>query len=324
MGMGLTKAKQAQRSVVVPGNHDGVHRGHQALLARAQGLAAEASQAAGAEPLPVVALFFQPHPLAVLRPEQAPLALTTVARRQQLLRHWGASDAVARRFTPAFAKLSAEAFFQDILRKELGACGVVVGADFRFGAERRGDVALLQRLCEHNGVELAIAPQVQLAGGVVSSTRVRQALGEGDLALATALLGRYPELSGKVVPGDQRGRTLGFPTANLDLGAVVWPAFGVYAAWAASPAFGGKLQPAVVNIGARPTFAAGRACEAHVLGGSFQLYDQMLTLYLCSRLRGEVRFASAGELCAQIDRDCAQAAAALVAADTGLVVPTAD
>ncbi len=321
--MGVTKAKQVQRSVVVPGNHDGVHRGHQALLARAQILAAAAGNES-MEPVAVVALFFDPHPLAILQPDRAPLALTTPARRQQLLRHWGAHSAIVRPFTQAFAKLSAEAFFNDILLSELGACGLVVGADFRFGTERRGDVALLKELCERADVALALAPQVQLEGGTVSSTRVRQALMDGDISLATALLGRYPELCGTVVHGDQRGRTLGFPTANLDLGPVVWPAFGVYAALAASPTFGGTLQPAVVNVGERPTFSAGKACEAHILGGSYQLYGQKLTLYLCNRLRGEVRFASRSELCAQINRDCEQSAAMLAVAERALVVATAE
>ncbi|MEO0325443.1 MAG: riboflavin kinase, partial [Myxococcota bacterium] len=216
------------RSVVTPGNFDGVHRGHQALVARAKARASERSARA-------VALFFDPHPRAFFARDAAAPLLTTPARRAELLEGRGADHVDVRTFDAAFAALTPEAFAEEVLVRAHRAAAVVVGPDFRFGHRRAGDVELLRRLGRTHGFEVETVDPVEAEGAVVSSTRVRGCLAEGDVAEAAALLGRVHDVAGEVRRGDQRGRTLGFPTANLDLGRGAGsvgglpPADGVYA-----------------------------------------------------------------------------------------------
>lgn len=299
-------------SAVVPGNHDGVHAGHRALIAEARRVADRAG-------LEVVALTFDPHPLAVLAPERAPVPITTIARRAELLRDAGADDVVIARFDAAYASQGAEAFVDDVLVRELSAGAVVVGPDFRFGAARTGTIERLRELGATRAFEVVEVGPVELPGiGRVSSTRVREALREGDVERAAAMLGRVHEVEGTIVEGHRRGRTIGFPTANLDPDRVLMPADGVYAVIAR--ALGGArergpLLRGVANLGTRPTFAAGRSVEVHLFDFDADLYGARLRVGLVARLREERRFDGVEALRAQIARDAEGARARLGAED---------
>jgi riboflavin kinase/FMN adenylyltransferase len=280
---------------VTIGNFDGVHRGHRALVAEAVARA----RARGGE---AVVLTFDPHPAHVLAPARVPPVLTTAEQKAELLGGLGLDLLVELPFTPEVAELSPEAFADGVLVGALGARQVVVGEAFRFGHGRSGDAATLARLGATLGFTVSAVPPVLDGGRPVSSSRVREALAEGDVAHAAALLARPHFVDGTVVEGDHRGRQLGFPTANLEAGGALLPARGVYAGRCRLP--GGEERLAVVNVGERPTFG-GRTVtvEAHLPGYSGDLYGQDLRLSFAARLRAEQRFASAAELVAQIRRD---------------------
>jgi riboflavin kinase/FMN adenylyltransferase len=303
---------RVRASVVVPGNHDGVHLGHVALLARARALAVRLG---GAQ---VVALTFDPHPLALLAPERAPEPLTTIERRCELLRAAGADEVAVARFDARYAQLAPEAFAERELVERLGACAVMVGPDYRFGRGRAGDVALLRALGTRHGFEVEVLDAVgSREVARVSSTTVREALRRGDLARTTELLGRPHELEGTVVEGHRRGRTIGFPTANLDGVRVMLPPDGVYAIVArvleaerpSSHCLGGMM-----NIGTRPTFSAGRSVEVHLFDFGADLYGKTLRVGLVARLRDEQRFAGVEALVAQLTKDAAAARGSVAAA----------
>lgn len=294
-------------SVVVPGNHDGVHVGHIALLQRARALA----EVRGAR---VVALTFDPHPLAFLAPERAPEPLTTIERRVELLRAAGADEVVVARFDASYAGLSAEAWVDGELRERLGACAVVLGADFRFGRGRAGTPSFLREYGATRGLEVV---EVDAIGGGtherVSSTAIRAALREGDVALAATLLTRPHTCTGEVVEGHKRGRTIGVPTANLAPPREMLPRDGVYAVRVdvlGEPAVG-REAAGVANLGVRPTFAAGRSLEVHLLDFEGDLYGRTVRVAFVDRLRDEQRFAGVDALVAQIHRDIAEARARL-------------
>jgi len=292
-------------AAIIPGNHDGVHLGHRALVAAARAHA-------GPRGLRTVALTFDPHPLAVLAPERAPASITSVARRRELLRDAGCDEVVVARFDAAYAAQPADLWVEDALAGALGARAVVVGPDFRFGRGGAGSIARLRELGGSLGFEVVEVPPVVLASGRVSSTRVRQALGAGEVRLAAELLGRVHEVDGRVVEGHRRGRTIGVPTANLDPDPVLVPADGVYAVLVrllepAGPRFFG-----VANLGVRPTFAAGRSVEAHLLDFEGDLYGARLRVGFVARLRGEQKFDSVASLRAQVEEDV-RAARALFA-----------
>jgi riboflavin kinase/FMN adenylyltransferase len=299
-------------AIYAPGNHDGVHLGHRALLRRCRALANEAPI-----PLRVAALTFDPHPTAVISPERAPARLTTIARRTELLYAAGADEVVVATFDRNLAELPPEAFLSRLFAR--GAAGFVVGPDFRFGKDREGDIALLERVAERDRLKLFVEPPVMLGGERVSSSAIRKALVDGDVAKASAMLGRVHELEGEVVLGQQKGRTLGFPTANLSGTEVLHPRDGVYAVIARvlpqSPdAVGGVDQPAgesaertilhgVANLGTRPTLAAGRSVETHLFDFGGDLYGKRLRIGFVSRVRDEQKFATLDALVAQIARD---------------------
>jgi riboflavin kinase/FMN adenylyltransferase len=287
-------------SVVVIGNFDGVHRGHQAVLRQARAIADSSSDRC-------IVLTFDPHPREVLGgPSAARPKLTTLERRIELLRANGADDVVVEPFTLEFAAWTPEQFARDLLAARLGAKAVVVGQNFRFGAKRAGDLTKLRELGAQLGFTAAIAEVAGDARGSFSSTRARAAISAGDLVEAANVLGRPHSISGVVEKGDQLGRKIGFPTANLGGVVEMLPPHGVYAIRA------GVDRSGVMNIGVRPT-VGGTALriEAHLFDFDGDLYGQPLRTELVARIRGEQKFAGLDALKAQIARDIEAAKGAL-------------
>lgn len=296
--LALPSAAVARPTVIAIGNFDGVHRGHQALLTEAVRMAAEL----GATPY---ALTFDPHPIAVLTGKSV-AALTTLERRASLVVAAGVRGLLVQRFDDAFSRLSPETFFESLLVGDLAASGVVVGSDFRFGRGRVGDSATLEHLGAGHGVRVRPVGIVEDDGGPVGSRRIRQALAAGDVRTARELLGRPHVVAGLVERGEQRGRTIGFPTANVARGSVQVPASGVYAAYVVCAPLGPGSHLAVVNVGERPTLNDGRGLtvEAHVLGENADLYGHTMEVAFLERLRDERRFSGLLELKAAIEADC--------------------
>jgi riboflavin kinase/FMN adenylyltransferase len=287
-------------SVLTLGNFDGTHLGHRAILdtavARARARAARA-----------VALTFEPHPLAVLAPERAPPMLQTLHDRLASLRSVGLDVTVLQRFTPAFAGLDPEAFVRDFVLRHVELVHVVVGYNVNFGRARAGSADTLRELGARYGFDVDVVGPVRVDDGEqVSSTRLREVIGAGDLASARRLLGRPYGLRGRVVVGDRRGRTLGFPTANLRVRTgLLLPPDGVYAAVAL---VGERAHAAVLNVGLRPTFGGRRrTIEAHLLDFAGDLYRRWLVVQVIDRLRGEATFSGPEALRAAIGDDIARA-----------------
>jgi riboflavin kinase/FMN adenylyltransferase len=273
------------RTAVVIGNFDGVHLGHQHVVR-------EARAAADAEGLRVVAVTFDPHPMAVLRPEHAPVAITDIETRADLLHTAGVDDVLALPFDREIASWSPDEFARRVLADALHAAVVVVGANFRYGSRAAGDVASLTASGEELGFR---AVGVPLDGGpqVWSSTYVRTCLAAGDVAGAAQALGRPFVVRGVVVRGDQRGRELGFPTANVPTrGMTAAPADGVYAGWLRRLDTGERF-PAAISVGTNPTFDGERErrVESYVLDrDDLELYDVEVEVSFVDRIRGMVRF----------------------------------
>jgi riboflavin kinase / FMN adenylyltransferase len=285
-------------AVVTIGVFDGVHRGHQALIsqvvARARVLGGES-----------VVLTFHPHPRAVLRPEVPTYSLTSLNDRLRLIADMGVDTIATIEFTRDLSQLSAEEFL-DLLQKHVNLRELWVGEDFALGHHRAGTVARLSELgLERNFIVHPVAA-IDAEGDRISSSRTRELIAAGDVEEAARLLGRYPFISGLVVPGLQRGRTLGFPTANLALtDTYLLPANGIYAVYAE---LDGVRLPAVANIGVRPTFGNNdRLVEVYILDFDRSIYGQSLGVHLVKRLRAELRFASVDDLVAQMQRDVADA-----------------
>jgi riboflavin kinase / FMN adenylyltransferase len=292
--------------VIAPGNHDGVHLGHQALVRTARTYA-------HAHGLAAVALTFHPHPAAVVSPEGGPLPLTTVQRRRELLLSAGADDVIVQPFTPDFARLPPDEFVRAL--SDRGARAWVVGPDFRFGQNRAGDVDLLQSLAKRHGFEVIVEQPVRVDGERVSSSAVRALIAQGQVELATHLLGHVHDLDGEVVRGYQRGRTLGFPTANLATDPVLHPADGVYAVVArALDREPRRACSGIANLGTRPTFAAERSVEVHLFDFDGDLYGARLRVGFVQRIRSQTKFPDADALKSQIALDCQAARATLQAA----------
>jgi riboflavin kinase / FMN adenylyltransferase len=286
----------SMNSVVALGNFDGVHLGHQAVVRRA----VEEGSRRGAK---VVAATFDPHPRAVLAPGSEPRLLTTLEmRREELLGH-GVDEVWAIRFDEALSRKSPEEFVRDVLVGEIGAAAVVVGENFRFGHRAAGDFRELERLMRGFGGE-AYAVPVRSEGGEapISSTRIRRLVGEGEVAEAARLLGRPYVLRGDVVVGDKRGRTIGFPTANVVADpALVVPARGVYAGFVR---VGKDTYAACTNIGVAPTFERRESrVEVYLLGFEGDLYGREVDVSFLERIREEKRFSGVEELKTQISRD---------------------
>jgi riboflavin kinase/FMN adenylyltransferase len=289
--------------VVTLGNFDGVHRGHQAILGRVVG----AARTHGDES---IAVTFEPHPTAVLRPEAAPAKLMSLSDRLRLIGEAGVDVVVVQRFTWAFAARTAEDFVRAFLVDRLRVRQVVVGHSVSFGQGRRGDSALLERMGAAHGYGVEVVGPVRIGEHVVSSSGIRAAVATGDVHLAAALLGRPHRVTGRVERGARRGATIGFPTANVRVRTAMLPPDGVYAVRATT---GGVTHAGVANVGRKPTFGAGapRTLEAHLFDFTGDLYGAQCTVAFIERLRGEITFPSVEALVAQIRSDAEQARALL-------------
>ena len=291
---------QQRPQAVTIGNFDGVHLGHQAMLARLT------ARAASVGALPTV-LTFEPHPREIFTPDSAPTRLTSLREKLEILRGLGVAHVHVCRFSKPFAALSAEDFVRRILVEGLQARYVLVGDDFRFGARRTGDFALLKQLGEQHGFEAEALHTVEAAGQRASSTAVREALAAGDMATAAQMLGRPYSISGRVVGGDKLGRKIGYPTANIQLKHNRPPLTGIFAV---------RVQgldqpdwPGVASLGTRPTVHAnGRpTLEVHLFNFDQSIYRRHLRVEFLHKLRDEAKFPSLEALIAQIDEDARQA-----------------
>ncbi len=289
---------------VAIGNFDGVHRGHQALFARARELA----HAAGGE---AVALTFHPHPARFFNPELAPPLITTEEQKHALMADCSLDAVIEEPFDADFAALPPREFVRRVLVERLGARHVVVGQGFVFGARRAGDLGTLQELGREGGFQAHAVETVRVASIVVSSTKIREFLLLGRVGGASMLLGRDYLVEGVVVRGKQRGRTIGVPTANVAAENELLPRKGVYAGWGCLP--GGEVKQAVINIGTNPTFESADvlSLEVHVLDWEGDLYGRRLGVLFTQRLRDERRYSSVEELVAAIKNDIEEARALL-------------
>jgi riboflavin kinase / FMN adenylyltransferase len=294
-----TIPEQFRGAIVALGNFDGFHLGHQAVVGRAVARGFH-------ERRPVIVATFEPHPVKYFKPDVPPFRLTTLDQRQALFAHAGADAMLVFEFGAALASLDAEQFVADVLAGQIGAAGVVTGDDFSFGKGRSGDVALLRTLGEQHGILAEAVSQVEVEGERVSSGRVRDALIAGDSAMATRLLTRDYAIEGIVQRGDQRGRTLGYPTANLALGDYQRPRYGIYAVRVTLD--DGSEHPGVANLGIRPTFQPPQELlEANLFDFDGDLYGRPIEVALHAFIRDERKFESAEALAAQMREDEAEA-----------------
>jgi riboflavin kinase/FMN adenylyltransferase len=309
-----TGVPEAGRGAVIAlGNFDGVHRGHQAVIGTARELARQMGGKLGV-------LTFEPHPRSYFQPDSPPFRLTPFRIKVRHMESFGVDLLYPLRFDRKMAEMSAEDFIDDILVAGFGARHVVIGYDFKFGAQRRGDAEFLIRQGELNEFGVSIVdPARDVVDEVYSSSLIRDYLRNGQPQRAAALFGHLWEIEGRVLHGDQRGRTIGFPTANVDLGEYMRPAFGVYAVRAGVPQDGRIVwYDGVANLGLRPTVGGERLLlEVHLFGFSGNLYGHHLRVALVDFLRPERKFASFDELKTQIADDARQARPLLLARSIG-------
>ncbi|MEM9708689.1 MAG: bifunctional riboflavin kinase/FAD synthetase [Pseudomonadota bacterium] len=302
---GLAAEDRAGAAAAI-GNFDGVHLGHQSVL----NVAREAAHRAGA---PLAAVTFEPHPKELFKPGAAPFRLMNAEARANRFGKLGVDILYELPFDTAIASLSAEDFAGTILARGLGLSHVVTGPDFRFGKDRRGDTDALGRLGPRLGFETIVAPLLETDGVEVSSTRIRAALSEGRPDRAAEMLGHFHRIEGPVIKGDQRGRELGYPTANMSIAGLHPPRFGVYAVWAdvlAGPHKG--RYPAVASLGVRPMFGENVPnIETFIFDFEGDLYGTHLSIALVEFLRDELKFDGLDALIEQMDRDSENARAAL-------------
>ena len=290
--------------VAALGTFDGVHRGHRALIELAVGWAGESGGRCAA-------VTFDPHPWQVIAPPAEPFLLTTLDERLSLLAGLGVDLAGVVKFTSEFRQIPAEEWI-DLLLRHTAMAGVVCGPNYTFGRDRTGTVRLLQTLATRRSFEVRVAPLIKVAGTLVSSTAIRELIRTGGVRQAAELLGRWYAIRGEVIRGDERGKSLGFPTANmLPPRDKVCPAAGIYGAFART---GRAVYPAAVSIGTRPTFGAGRLLvEAFLIDYHGDLFGEPLELRFVQRLRDEVAFPSVETLVQQMHADVAEARALLAA-----------
>ena len=288
--------------VLALGNFDGVHRGHRKILDRLQRVASERGATS-------VVMTFDPHPPRVVRPDKAPALLMTKAQKLEAIAAAGIQGAAVVRFTPELSRWDPETFVTTVLVDWLHVAEVWVGANFLFGRDRAGNFTLLRALGGRYGFRAEKIDPIRYKDFVVSSTRIRRLVAEGRVDEAGALLGHQYYIDGVVMHGDARGRSLGFPTANLCTQNELLPPNGVYATTATTA--DGVVRPSVTNIGARPTVdASGRTTiETHIFGFDRDIYDASIRLGFVQRIRDERKFAGVDELQQQIADDCARARA---------------
>jgi riboflavin kinase/FMN adenylyltransferase len=279
------------------GNFDAVHIGHQTILRHV----AERSRELGTV---AAAMTLDPHPVKLLRPRQAPKLVTTLDQRLQLIERTGIECCLVLPFTHRLARMAAEDFVRDVLVGRLAVREVYIGANFKFGNDRGGDVELLKRMGSELGFDAAGAPTVEVAGEVVSSTRVRASIADGRVGETAELLGRYMYVDGSVLEGKRLGRKLGFPTINVQWENELIPQRGVYVTATHIPSFN-RTFPSVTNLGVRPTVYENSIAtmESHLLDFSGDVYREEVRLFFLDRIRDEQHFNSTTQLMAQINRD---------------------
>ncbi|KWV91335.1 bifunctional riboflavin kinase/FAD synthetase [Erythrobacter sp. YT30] len=287
-------------AVIALGNFDGFHKGHQAV-------AGEAIEWAHSEGRPSIIATFDPHPVRFFRPDVPPFRLTTLEQRQELYLAAGATAMMVFHFGNDLASTSAEDFITDILINRFGAYGVVTGGDFTFGQGAKGNVGLLKGFGGDNGLHSRVVDVVEAGEEVVSSSRIRDALRNGDPQLAASLLTRPFAIRGIVEHGDKNGRKLGYPTANIAIDTYLRPKYGVYAVTGKVLSTGETLKGAA-NIGIRPQFEPPKELlEPHFFDFSGDLYGQEIEVAFHHFLRGEAKFESLDDLIVQMDKDCEEA-----------------
>nr|AIA12031.1 riboflavin biosynthesis protein RibF [uncultured bacterium] len=292
--------------IVALGNFDGFHLGHQAVVGRAV-------ERAGAEGKRALVATFDPHPVRHFRPDTPPFRLTTLDQRQRLFGEAGADAMLVFRFDDELASVTAEEFVTDRLLTRIGAAGVVTGEDFTFGKGRGGNIEVLRTLGGEHGFSVDTVPPVMESGAPVSSSRIREALQVGDCETATRLLTRPFAIQAEVEHGDKRGREIGYPTANMNLGPYLRPAFGIYAVRGHLP--DGRLLDGAANLGIRPMFDPPKeVLEPYFFDFEGDLYGQVLEVELLSYLRPEAKFHDMDALVRQMDADCIEARRRLAAA----------
>ncbi len=298
---GFESTDECRGGFVAIGNFDGVHRGHQSMIAILAGRAKDAG-------VPAVVLTFDPHPIHLLRPGKAPPSLSTPERKAALLGKGGVDFMIAYPTDQQLLNLTPADFFQNIVRDRLDAKGLVEGPNFFFGKDRAGNVQTLDGLCKSAGLSLDIVPPFALGEQLVSSSTIRSLIAGGRFAEAIEMLGHPYQLHGEVVRGQERGRLLGFPTANLAGIETLLPSNGVYAGAVTAD---GDCRPAAINIGPNPTFGEqAQKVEVHVLGFEGDLYGRELDVDVLERLRDTVRFDGVDELKKQLAEDIKQVEAA--------------
>ncbi len=301
---GSTVPPHLAGGIVALGNFDGFHLGHQAVVG-------QAVARARAEGRPALVATFDPHPVRHFRPDTPPFRLTTLEQRERLFAAAGVDAMVVFAFDAALAALSAEAFAERLAAR-LQVAGVVTGEDFTFGQGKRGDVAMLAALGTAHGFTAETVGAVTLDGETVSSSRIRELLRAGDPRGAARLLTRPFAIEGTVQHGDKLGRTIGYPTANLDMGKYLRPAYGIYAVTARLP--DGRQVQGAANLGIRPTFDPPKELlEPYFFDFSGDLYGQTIEVALIDYIRPEAKFDSLDALTAQMEADCAEARARLSA-----------
>ena len=288
-------------AVIALGNFDGFHLGHQAVVGRAV-------QRAAHEGRPAIVATFDPHPVRFFKPDAAPFRLTRLDQREEMFAHAGADAMLVFAFGAKLAATPA-AGFVELLAEWLGASGVVTGEDFTFGKGRDGNAAVLRDLGGPRGIVAETVAPVLLDGAAVSSSRVREALLAGDPGRATRLLTRPFAVRGEVIHGNKRGRAFGWPTANMELGRYLRPAYGVYAV--RTRLADGREYDGVANLGHRPMFEPEELLEVNIFGFDGDLYGQEIEVALHHYLRPEAKFDSIDGLVAQIGKDAEQARALL-------------
>ncbi len=294
----LADIKAYAKPVLTLGNFDGLHRGHRAILERVVERAGELGGTG-------MVLTFQSHPLEILAPHKSPPRLTTQDEKIRLLRNFGVQVLISVPFTAEFAQQSAEKFLDETIYKNIHPTEIIVGHDYAFGYHRKGTVLLLDKMQSAYGYRLEVIDAVVCDGVISSSTRIREKIAEGEIETANKLLGRVYSITAAVVAGGQKGKALGFPTANLAQQPKLISAVGVYAVWVS---FKGRVFQGVANIGYQPTYGQHPLLvEVHMLDFKGDIYKERLRVGFVARLRDEVAFAGEEELRDQIEKDVSRA-----------------